>query len=374
LPGLAQTVASEPSPIPGQIAGHACGHNLFGAASVSGAIVLKRWMDATGVKGVVRVYGSPAEEGGFGKVYMVRDGLFKDVDLALGWHPGDQNASMPAYSLAWITGKFHFTGLAAHAAAAPERGRSALAAVEIMDVATNFLREHVPEDTRIHHVITNGGGQPNIVPAEAESFYYVRNYDPVITRDIWKRVNAAAQGAALATGTKVSVEIIGASYGTLPNDTLGRLIDAKLRVAGGVTYTREEQAYVDKLTTTLPSDPRPRDSTQVQPYVFGMRVRASSDAGDVSWVTPTGAFLTATWPSGVIPHSWQAAAVSGTSIGLKGAEVAVKTLALSGAELLLNPDLVAQAKAEFAKSRGDNFQYEAMLGDRTPPLDYTDKK
>jgi aminobenzoyl-glutamate utilization protein B len=369
LPGLAQTTAPKPSPIAGQPAGHACGHNLLGAASVSAAIVLKRWMETNKVAGEVRVYGSPAEEGGFGKVYMVRQGLFDDVDVTLAWHPADENAAVAAQTLAWIAGKFRFTGIAAHAAIAPDRGRSALDAVEIMDVAANFMREHVPPDTRIQYVITDGGGQPNVVPAHATSFYYVRNFDPAIARDVWSRLELAAKGATLATGTTVETEIIGAAYSTLPNNTLGELVDRELRVAGGVDYTPDEAAYARALTATIPGA-APKDPTKVQPYRFGVKIPASSDVGDVSWITPTGAFSTATWPAGVVQHTWQAAAASGASLGFKGAEMAVRTLALTGAELLTNPNLVARARAEFTERRGADFHYAALLGDRAPPLDY----
>ncbi len=373
LPGLSQAAIPEQKSL-GAIAGHACGHNLLGAASVTAAIALKQWLDQNHIKGTIRLYGSPAEEGGFSKVYFVRDGLLKDVDAVLSWHPGDANTASQAQLLSVISGKFRFKGIASHAAVAPERGRSALDAVEIHDVSVNFMRQHVPEGTRIHYVITDGGDQPNIVPAHAESFYYVRNYDPAITQDVWDRVQKAAQGAALATGTSVSVEVVGGSYGDLPNDTLGRIVYANLKRVGGFSYTPQEAAYAATIAATLPAQRVKSSPEEVAPYEQGHKVPASSDVGDISWTVPTSSLGTATWISGTSPHTWQAASASGTSIGVKGAIVAAKTLALTGAELFLSPDALAAAKAELTQRQGSDFIYRPLLGDRKPPLDYTDKK
>lgn len=372
LPGLSQT--TDPARhSAGGIAGHACGHNLLGAASVTAAIALKQWLEKTGVKGTVRLYGSPAEEGGFAKVYFVRDGLFKDVDAVLSWHPGASNRAAQGQLLSMLTAKFTFTGVPSHAAAAPERGRSALDGVEIHNVAVNYLREHVPQETRIHYTITNGGDQPNIVPATAQSFYYVRHHDPAVVQDVWDRVKKAADGAALATGTSVSVEIIGGSYSTLPNDTLGRVVDASLNRVGGYNFTGEEAAYAKSIAATLPGgNGDPGDPSKVGSYEFGRKGFASSDVGDISWVVPTASLGTATWVAGTPPHSWQAASASGTSIGVKGAVVAAKTLALSATELFRRPEIAAKAKEELLKSRGPDFVYKPLLGDRPPALNYTD--
>ncbi len=372
LPGLSQADIAEQKSL-GGIAGHACGHNLLGAASVTAAIALKQWLQKTGTPGTVRLYGSPAEEGGFAKVYFVRDGLFKDVDTVITWHPGDRNGASQGRMLSMLTAKFSFTGIASHAAAAPEKGRSALDAVEIHDVAVNFLREHVPQETRIHYTITDGGDQPNIVPAHAQSFYYIRHYDPAVVQDVWDRVKKAAEGAALATGTKVSVEIIGGSYSTLPNDTLGKIVDANLRRVGGYSYTPQEAAYAKSVAATLFGKPADLDPSKIESYDFGRKTSASSDVGDISWVVPTSGLSTATWIAGTPPHSWQAASASGTSVGVKGAVIAAKTMALTGAELFRNPEEVKAAKVEFEASRGKDFIYKALLGDRAPALDYTAK-
>ncbi|PTD26480.1 amidohydrolase [Sphingomonas fennica] len=375
LPGLAQAADADRHPIEGQRAGHACGHNLLGSASVGAAIALKKWLERTGTPGTVRLYGTPAEEGGFAKVFLVRDGYFKDVDVTLAWHPGDRNSASQSQMLSVISGKFLFEGLPSHAAAAPERGRSALDGVEIMNVAVNYLREHVPQETRIHYTITNGGDQPNIVPASAESFYYVRHYDPEVVKDIWGRVTKAAEGAALATGTKVSVRLIGGTYSTLPNYTLGRIADRHLRDLGGFTYSPEEQAYAARLKANLPPGGRAGGGPDsVEPFVEGRKGPASTDVGDVSWATPTLQISTATWVEGTSPHSWQAVSASGTSIGNKGLVLAAKTLALTGAELFRSPDEIAAARAEFEAGRGKDFHYTALIGDQPPALDYTDHK
>lgn len=371
LPGLAQAATPTRSPIPGQDAGHGCGHNLFGAASVNAAIALKAWMQAHGVTGELRVYGTPAEEGGSAKAYMVRDGLFRDVDVALHWHPGNENSAAQNPSRANLSGKFRFHGVSSHAAGAPDQGRSALDGVELMDAATNMLREHVPDGTRIHYVITGGGKAPNVVPDFAEVYYYVRHVDPRIVQSVWSRVEDAARGAALATGTKVDWEITGGVYGMLPNHTLGRVMDANLRRVGGLTWTPAETEFAATLAKALPNGGGDLGSVaRIQPYDAPDDSAGSTDVADVSWVTPTVGLSTATFVPGSPGHSWQNAAAAGSTIGVKGAVAAAKTLALTGAEVFTRPDLVAAAKAELAKSQGPGFRYKAMIGDRKPPLDY----
>ena len=252
LPGMSQAATPERKPIPDQIAGHACGHHLFGSGSVAAAIAIKNWLQETGMKGQIRVYGTPAEEGGGGKVYMVRAGLFKDVDVTLYWHPGDANNASQDRNLANTSAKFRFHGQASHAAVAPDRGRSALDAVEAMNFMVNYMREHVPQDVRIHYVITNGGAAPNVVPEFAESYYYVRHPDPRVVAEVFERVKKAAEGAALGTGTTFDYEVINGVYSILPNDVLGRIMDANLRRIGAPAWTAEEMAFAEKLQKTLP--------------------------------------------------------------------------------------------------------------------------
>ncbi|MBB3891946.1 aminobenzoyl-glutamate utilization protein B [Phenylobacterium haematophilum] len=375
LPGLSQAAVPTKQPIAGQDNGHGCGHSLFGAASVASAVALKQWMVANKVQGEVRVYGTPAEEGGSGKVYMVRDGLFNDVDITLHWHPGNTNSANQGTSMANISGKFRFYGQSSHASGAPWAGRSALDGVEIMNVANNYLREHIPDRTRIHYVVTNGGKAPNVVPDFAEVYYYVRNADPKIVVDVMDRVKKAAEGAAMITGTKVEFEQTGGVYNLLPNDVLGKVMYQSLNDVGGITWTAEETKFAQQLAKSLPNGGGDLSSVgKIQPYkdadTSGDAGGGSTDVADVSWVTPTVGLSTATFVPGSAGHSWQNVAAAGMSIGLKGAAVAAKTLSLTGAELLSNPELIAQAKAELKQRQGADFNYKSMVGDRKPPLDY----
>ena len=371
LPGISQAAEPERKPIAGQGAGHACGHHLFGTASVAAGIAVKEWMARTGGKGTIRVYGTPAEEGGGGKIYMVRARLFEDVDVALDWHPGAVNDAGPSSSLANISGKFRFRGLSAHAAASPWSGRSALDGVEAMDHMVNMMREHVPDGTRIHYVITSGGSAPNVVPDFAEVYYYARHRDAKIVKAVWERVEKAAQGAALGTGTSVDVEIVNGVYALLPNETLARAIDANLRRVGGVAYAPEERRFADRIATTLSGErvDVAAEAARVRPFAES-EPGGSTDVGDVSWVVPNSGLSTATWVPGTPAHSWQAVAAGGMSIGHKGMINAAKTLAMSVHDLMTQPALVAAARAEFDRKRGTGFVYAPLIGDRKPPLDY----
>jgi len=373
LPGVSQTADPVRRERPEVKAGHACGHHLFGAGSAAAAIAVKDWLTATGTPGTVRFYGCPAEEGGAGKVYLVRAGLFRDVDAVLHWHAGDRNVVTMASSLANKSAKFRFHGIASHAAAAPERGRSALDGVESFDYMVNLMREHVPSDTRIHYVITRGGEAPNVVPPFAEVFYYVRQPSRRVLGEIWERIEQAARGAALGTGTTVDWEIIHGAHELLPNEPLGRAMQANLEAVGGVTYDDQEKAYAAEIGRTLPGGrpAAPELASAVQPFnpnpVVGS---ASTDVGDVSWVVPTMGLTTATWVPGTPAHSWQAVACGGTSIGTKGMMVAAKTIALTAVDLFTTPQLLADAKADLNKRRGPDYRYQSLVGDRPPPLDY----
>ncbi len=370
LPGINQSAAATRDPIDGKHAGHACGHNLFGAASLTAAIAIKQWLEATGTPGRIRFYGTPAEEGGSGKVYMTRAGMFDDVDIAIHWHADDENSAAAQTSLANRSAKFRFTGISAHAAGAPERGRSALDGVEAMNMMANMLHEHVPQDARMHYVITSGGNAPNVVPDFAEVFYYVRHPEPDGVEEIWKRLENAAQGAAMGTGTEVTWEVIHGNNPLLVNETLAKAMDAKLRMVGGVEYDAEERAWAEEIQKSLGDAAKPLESAgEIGAYSKSLGY-GSTDVGDVSWATPTVGVRTATWVPGTSAHSWQAVAASGHSIGHKGAQVAAKAMALMAAELYTNPELRAAARAEFDQARGPNYQYKSLLGDRAPPLDY----
>ncbi|MDH5590889.1 MAG: peptidase dimerization domain-containing protein, partial [Gemmatimonadota bacterium] len=270
--------------------------------------------------------------------------------------------------------KFRFTGISAHAAGAPERGRSALDAVEAMNHMVNMMREHVPQETRIHYVITYGGAAPNVIPDFAEVFYYVRNPDPKNVLSIFERVAQAAEGAALGTGTTMEYEVIHGIYNLLPNVALAQMVHSNLSDVGGVTYTDQERRFAEAIRTTLPENAPPLESAgQVKPFELLLGARAgggSTDVGDVSWTVPTAGLRTATWVPGTSSHSWQAVAAGGTTIGTKGMLVAAKALATSAVELFLDPNLILQARAEFEERRGPDYEYIPLLGDRDPPLDY----
>jgi aminobenzoyl-glutamate utilization protein B len=371
LPGINQDAVPERRPIAGKGAGHACGHHLFGTASVSAGIALADWLKKSGRPGTIRVYGTPAEEGGSGKVYMVRAGLFNDVDAVMHWHASDVNFAGIDKALANKSAKFRFRGISAHASGAPDKGRSALDGVEAMDFMANMMREHIPSEARMHYVITSGGSAPNVVPDFAEVYYYVRHSDSKVVESIFDRLVKVSEGAALGTGTTVDHEVIGGTHNLLANDALARVMNAKLNEVGGFTYTPEEQAFAAKIYATLMSPSVALDSHEnVQAWDFERPGLGSTDVGDVSWTVPTVGLRTATWVPGTSAHSWQATAAGGMSIGYKGMNVASQTLALTGRELFTSPDILAKARAEFAERRGTDFQYRALLGDRAPALDY----
>ena len=374
LPGVSQAAVPFREARPEVNAGHACGHHLFGSGSAAAAAAVKQWMAKNKIQGTLRFYGTPAEEGGAGKVYMVREGLFADVDAVLHWHPGSSNSASASSSLANKSAKFRFYGIASHAAASPWNGRSALDGVESMNYMINMMREHMPAEARVHYVITKGGEAPNVVPAYAEVFYYVRHPDAPTVKNLFERVVKAAEGAALGTETKMEYEVIHGLYNLLPNETLAEMMYTNLTKIGGVDYTAEERAFGEKIISSYEFTKADiSTASQVEPYEVIMTGQGgSTDVGDVSWVVPTAGMRAATWVPGTSAHSWQAVAAGGTSIGKKGMVVAAKTLALTAQDLFQNPEVMAKAKAELHEKRGAgaDFIYEALLGDRKPPLDY----
>jgi aminobenzoyl-glutamate utilization protein B len=372
LPGLSQEDVPERKPRVNGGPGHGCGHNLLGAASLFAAVAIKEWMAEKKIPGVIRFYGTPAEEGGGGKVYMIRAGVFKDVDVVLSWHPSDENGASLKSSLAIISAKFRFHGKPAHAAAAPDAGRSALDGLMIMANSIEFLREHVPDSTRMHYIVTNGGSAPNIVPDFSELFLYARHPSMPVLDGIWDRIIKCAQAGALASETNMEVEFIDSSYNTLPNDALAALVDKNMRLVGGVTYSREEQAFAETIRKTLLDRSRPLGSQEnVEAPSEGVGP-ASTDAGDVSWTVPMAALVTATFVPGVPAHSWQSAACAGMSIGRKGMVVAAKSLVLTAVDLYTDPKQVEAAKASFEKRRA-GYEYRSRIpADHQPPLTYRD--
>jgi len=373
LPGVSQKAVPFREPVVEGGAGHACGHHLFGTASVAAGIAVKDWMQQNKITGTIRVYGTPAEEGGGGKVYMARAGLMEDVDAMLHWHPGSKNDASASSSLANISTKFRFYGEASHAAAAPDRGKSALDGVEAMNFMVNLLREHVPQETRMHYVITRGGEAPNVVPAFAESYHYVRHPDARVVKEIFAKMVAAAEGAAQGTQTKMEYEVINGVYNLLPNETLSRIMYKNLQMVGGLKYSPEETKFAQDIIKTFPSgvNTSPEDAQKIAPFEVNEKGSGgSTDVGDVSWLVPTAGLNVATWVPGTSAHTWQAVAAGGTSIGQKGMMIAAKTLALTASDIFKNPKVTAEAQAELKRRQGEGFKYDALVGDRTAPLDY----
>ena len=371
LPGLAQSTSPFKEIINNENgAGHACGHHLFGAASAWAAVAIKEWLDENNVEGIVRFYGTPAEEGGSGKVYMVREGLFNDVDVVLHWHPDDVNSANSRTSNSNKSAKFTFNGISSHAAGAPEQGRSALDGVESMNMMVNMLREHIPQESRIHYVITKGGLAPNVVPDVAEVYYYVRHPEMLMVEELFQRVVKTAEGAAIGTDTKMTYEVMHGNYSLLPNNVVQKLMHKHLATFGGFSYSDKELEYAEKIYKTFLKPTLEIGSQEYVTEFSNSHSYGSTDVGDVSWVVPTAGLRTATWVPGTAAHSWQAVSSGGTSIGLKGAELAAKTIGATAIELFSNPMIINEAKKELDNRVGKDFEYEALLGDRKPPLNY----
>ncbi|MEM6863916.1 MAG: amidohydrolase [Bacteroidota bacterium] len=370
LPGLSQDAVPYRSVLVEGGNGHGCGHNLFGTAVIASGIALKEWIDANDVKATIRIFGTPAEEGGAGKVYMVRAGLFEDVDAVINWHPADRNVANATTCNAVMHGYFKFSGQSSHAAGSPQRGRSALDGVEAMNHMVNMMREHVDQGSRIHYVITNGGLAANVVPDYAVVEYMVRHPDVTEVKQMWERVVKAAQGAAMGTGTEMEIELVSGMYGLLPNETLAKTMHKNLTIVGGVEYDAKELEFAQKIQESFNSAKVPplSNAKEIQPYRMS-HFPASTDVGDVSYVVPTVGLGTATWIPGTAAHTWQAVAADGMSIGFKGMMNASKTMALTGKDLILNPSLIEEAQKEFEKRLG-SLVYEPLVGDMKPPLEY----
>lgn len=388
LPGLSQRLTTERSSIESGGPGHGCGHNLFGVASLGAALALKSLMEERGVAGTVRFYGCPAEETLVGKTFMARAGVFDDLDAALAWHPGDINSAVPASSLAMNSFRVNFHGVASHAAVDPHNGRSALDGVMLMDVGVNYLREHVIPEARIHSVITSGGQAPNVVPAYAQIWYYVRAPHRHQVEAIYARMLDIAKGAALMSGTSYDVEFVTGCYDLLPNNTLSQLLLDNLRAAGPQSFTDEERAFARQLQATFTPgtvehavaltqqvvssrlDPAAAGEPlwgEILPYSEHPPVLpGSTEVGDVSWITPTAQLTTCCWPLGTPAHSWQVVASSGSSIGFKGMQLAAKALALTGLDLLTRPDALAAARAEFTRRKAGRAYVSPLPEGATP--------
>ncbi|MBP2076813.1 amidohydrolase [Oceanobacillus polygoni] len=366
LPGLSQKATPEKEEVIANGPGHGCGHNLLGTAGVEAVIALKERMEKDNLTGTIRYYGCPAEEVLSGKTHMAKAGVFDDLDCALTWHPMTNNAVMHKSMQSMVSIKFHFKGKPAHAAASPEAGRSALDSVELMNIGVNYLREHVPDGTRMHYTITDGGQAPNIVPETATVWYFLRASSKEEVEGILHRVKNIAKGAALMNETEVDSEILAFAYDTLPNDPLNELMYQNMLESTPLTYVQEEHAFIESLAASLPTAGKPVEellpaSIHFNAYQAGESLPGSTDVGDVSWIVPTGMVTTTCAPVGTALHSWQATASFGTQIGYKGMHLAASTMALSAYDLLINKDnILDKAKETFERLR-DGKEYQAGI-------------
>jgi len=387
LPGLSQKKVPWKEPVESGKPGHGCGHNIHGTSGMAAAVALKKTMEEHGIEGKVKFFGCPAEENFSGKVFMVRDGYFSDVDAAISHHPGSMNAVTLKSSVALNSVKFHFYGESAHAGGSPEQGRSALDAVELMNAGVNFLREHVIQDARIHYIIEKGGEQPNIVPAYASSWYYIRAPERDQVEFIHNWILDIAKGAALMTRTKVKDEFMGGLYNKIPNRVIAELIVENMREIGLPEYTDEELKFARKLAESITPEmkmdqlrksKRPRweklvdklmDDEIPDPWGEGETSHGSTDVADVSWQTPTVEFSTATWVLGAPGHSWHCTAQSGVGLGHKSLIFAAKVLAATAIDLLMNGDMLNKAKKEHQQRIGDTKYESPIPSEIKPPLD-----
>lgn len=358
--------------------GHGCGHNLLGTGSLAAAVAIRHYMEENQIKGTVRYYGCPAEEGGSGKAFMARESLFDDLDFAICWHPQSYNTLMSVRSLANYQVYFKFKGKAAHAAAAPYLGRSALDAVELMNVGVNYLREHIIPDARVHYAITNTGGHsPNVVQAEADVLYLIRAPHTQQVEEIYQRICKIAQGAAMMTETAVEIIFDKACSNLIPNQTLERVMHKNFSELGVPEFSQEEEEFANQICSTIPESDK-NSETQMMVKVMGavskelletmknknlstvllplqpapFLMPGSTDVGDVSWIVPTVQCSTACFAKGTQLHSWQAVAQGGTSIGHKGMLHAGKVMAATAIDVLLRPETIEEAKAELLEKLG----------------------
>jgi len=391
LSGLSQKPVPYKEPLKEGAPGHGCGHNIHGTSGMAGAVAVKVAMEESGLPGTVKFYGCPAEESASGKVWMVRAGVFDGVDVVLSHHPSSMNVGGLSSSLANNSVKFHFYGKSSHAAGSPEQGRSALDAVELMNVGVNFLREHVIDKARIHYVIEAGGGQPNVVPDYARSWYLIRAPERDQVDEIYKRILDIARGAELMTGTTHKVEFLKAIYNKIPSRTLSELVTANMREIGPPEYTDEELRFAEAIANSIPMEDKREslrkskrpgweelmevviDGTVPDAWDEGEPGRGSTDVADVSWQAPTMEFGTTTYILGTPGHSWQNVAQSGMGIGHKSLIFAAKTIAASALDLLTKPELLKQAWEEL-KDRKKRITYRTPLPqDAKPPLDMWSK-
>jgi aminobenzoyl-glutamate utilization protein B len=385
LPGLAQQAGmAKRAPLPGCDSGHGCGHNLLGAGSLLAAAAVKDWLQASGTPGRVRYYGCPAEEGGAAKTYLVRAGVFDDVDVAISWHPAPFNSVTFAQNLANTRIDFSFAGRASHAAAAPHLGRSALDAVELMNVGVNYLREHMPSTARIHYAYIDAGGvAPNVVQAHATVRYLIRAREQPQLGPLVERVRKCAEGAALMTETTVSAQVVSAVSNLLPNTPLEEAMFRNFQRLGSPPWDAADRAFAEEIRATLSREDivaafrragLPVDVTlplcaEVVPLgARGEPMMGSTDVGDVSWVVPTVQARGATCAIGTPGHSWQMTAQGKSPLAHKGMVYTAKVMAGTALDAFLDPALIARAKADHAARTRETPYVCPLPADKEPPI------
>lgn len=375
LSGLSQSAGeTQHNPVEKNGNGHGCGHNLLGTGSLAAALALRYYMEENNIEGTVRYYGCPGEEIGGGKTFMVREGLFDDVDVALTWHPGTRNSVTSMSTLACYEVYFKFKGKSAHASASPHLGRSALDAVELMNVGVNYLREHIIPEARVHYAVTNSGGiSPNVVQAEAEVLYFVRAPRVSQTEEVYQRICDIARGAALMTGTEVEIDFGSALSDVIPNITLERMMHDNFIALGVPQHNDDELQFAEKIRETLSEADKNLEvktnkelegkalSDLIDPFIPASGIMpGSTDVGDVSWIVPTAQCMTACESLGTALHTWQVVATGTTSIAHKGMLHAGKVMAATAMDVLNSPDIIEKAKAELVERR-DGEQYVSPL-------------
>jgi aminobenzoyl-glutamate utilization protein B len=393
LSGVSQKATPERAPVTEGGPGHGCGHNLLGVGSLGAVIALKQQMEAEKLPGTVKYFGCPAEENLSGKAFMTRAGVFSDVDVCLTWHPGSMNRVDNGSSNANNACNVTFYGRTAHAAGDPFNGRSALDAVQLMNMGVEFLREHMPTRARVHYVITNGGDQPNVVPAKSSVWYLVRAPERAQVDDLYSRVLDCAKGAALMTGTRYEVELIKAIWNVLNNTVLENVLEDSMKRVGAPKFSDKDKAFGAEIRKSFEANIESvltraelskEQLAEVRKQVLNDTVidrppvpkngEGSTDVGDVSWCCPTAQFTTACNAIGTPGHSWQYCAQAGMEIGHQGMIVAAKVMAEAGYELMTNPELIEKAKAEFDDRTNGKKYYSAMPPEQKPAFHVFAKK
>ncbi len=354
--------------------GQGCGHNLYGPTGVTAAIATKVAMEKHGIKGTVKLFGCPAEETLVGKIFMARDGVFDGTDIIISYHPWDFNGVDMSSWLAMTSVKFQFKGRPAHAALAPHAGRSALDAVELMNVAMNFMREHVIQEARIHYVITNGGQAPNVVPPDAEVWYFIRSPRRTQVDEIWKWMQDVAKGAALMTQTTMNYKLLAATWEVLTNKVLGKVGDANIKAIGTAKFTPEDQKFGEEILKSLGKEVKGEafDTTITAPdfvrtFPDVKVMPASTDEGNVNWMIPTVTFRSAVAAKGTPLHTWQNVCQTGSTPAFKGALAASKWMAATALDCLTKPEIISEAWKEHNKYLAETKYYHPIPADLKVP-------